>query len=120
MQHCPSDKLLVQRLGRLLRPNCVRLVSPGQVWAQGAKSARRSECRGVFRFRETSEPSFNLFPPPSPSLASGCVREQTRDLLAQPELETTEATRDRAILAVLLGCALRRSELAVLESRHIQ
>ena len=72
------------------------------------------------RFRETSEPSFNLFPRPSPSLDSGCVREQARDLLAQPELENTEAKRDRAILALLLGCALRRSELAALESRHIQ
>jgi site-specific recombinase XerC len=31
-----------------------------------------------------------------------------------------EGKRDRAILAVLLGCALRRSELASLESKHIQ
>jgi len=31
-----------------------------------------------------------------------------------------EGKRDRAILAVLLGCALRGSELAALDSRHIQ
>jgi integrase len=48
------------------------------------------------------------------------TREQARDLLAQPELDTMEGKRYRAILAVLLGCELRRSELAALESRHIQ
>jgi site-specific recombinase XerD len=42
-------------------------------------------------------------------------REQARDLLAQPEIETTEGKRDRAIPAVPLGCALRRSELAALQ-----
>ena len=31
-----------------------------------------------------------------------------------------EGKRDRAILAVLLGCALPQSELAALDSRHIQ
>jgi integrase len=48
------------------------------------------------------------------------TREQARDLLTQPAIETTEGKRDRAILAVLLGCAQRRSELAALECGHIQ
>ena len=48
------------------------------------------------------------------------TREQARDLLARPERKTLEGQRDRAILAVLLGCGLRRSELATLEPRHIQ
>ena len=45
------------------------------------------------------------------------TREQARDLLAQPEIETLEGKRDRAILAVLLGCVLRRSELAAVGYR---
>jgi integrase len=48
------------------------------------------------------------------------TREQARDLLAQPEPEAIEGKRDRAIRAVLLGCALRRSELAALECGHLQ
>jgi len=48
------------------------------------------------------------------------TREQARRLLARPDIDTIEGKRDRAILAVLLGCALRRSELATLESWHVQ
>jgi site-specific recombinase XerD len=42
------------------------------------------------------------------------TREQARDLLAEPDTKTLEGKRDRAVLAVLLGCGLRRSELAAL------
>ena len=48
------------------------------------------------------------------------TREQARDLLAQPDAKTREGLRDRAILAVLIGCGLRRSELAALDCCHIQ
>ena len=37
------------------------------------------------------------------SAGNWLTREQPRELLAQPEIETTEGKRDRAILAVLLG-----------------
>ncbi len=48
------------------------------------------------------------------------TREQARDLLGRPDIQTRAGQRDRAMLAVLLGCGLRRSELAALEYRHIQ
>ena len=47
------------------------------------------------------------------------TRDQARDLFACPDLSTLEGKRDRAILAVLLGCALRRSELAVLTVENL-
>jgi site-specific recombinase XerD len=41
-------------------------------------------------------------------------------LLDAPDVCTVKGVRDRAILAVLLGCGLRRSEVAALEVRHVQ
>src|SRR5215475_13681592 len=45
---------------------------------------------------------------------------QAQALLNAPDAATTKGLRDRAILAVLLGCGLRRSEVAALTMEHIQ
>ncbi len=37
---------------------------------------------------------------------------QAQALLDAPDIATTKGLRDRAIIAVLLGCGLRRSEVA--------
>jgi integrase len=73
----------------------------------------------------------------APELASGITRvkgvaskgvrlgnwltvRQAQTLLNAPDATTPKGLRDRAILAVLLGCGLRRSEVAALRIGHVQ
>jgi integrase len=48
------------------------------------------------------------------------TREQARELLTVPDRTTLKGKRDAAILGLLVGCALRRAELAALRIEDIQ
>ena len=48
------------------------------------------------------------------------TRAQAEQMLALPDQATSKGKRDRALLCLLLGCGLRREELALLTVEHIQ
>jgi len=53
-------------------------------------------------------------------LGNWLTREQAKELLAVPDRTTLKGKRDYVILALLVGCALRRTELASLDVSTIQ
>jgi integrase len=53
-------------------------------------------------------------------LGNWLTKEQARELLAVPDRSTSKGKRDYAILALLVGCALRRRELGLLTVEDIQ
>jgi site-specific recombinase XerD len=48
------------------------------------------------------------------------TREQAENLISAPNATTNQGKRERALLAVLIGCGLRRREAAALTVEHIQ
>lgn len=48
------------------------------------------------------------------------TRDQAQAMIDAPDCKTLKGLRDRAILAVLIGCGLRRSEAAALAFDHVQ
>jgi site-specific recombinase XerD len=53
-------------------------------------------------------------------LGNWLTRETAKELLQVPDRSTLKGKRDYAILALLVGCALRRRELATLEMSDLQ
>ena len=53
-------------------------------------------------------------------LGNWLTTEQSRALLQAPDVERLKGRRDRAILALMLGCGLRRGEVVGLRTDHLQ
>ena len=53
-------------------------------------------------------------------LGNWLTAEQSRSLLRAPNVDSLKGQRDRAILALLLGCGLRRGEVSKLQLGHLQ
>ena len=53
-------------------------------------------------------------------LGNWLTKAQAQELLDMPDVERVKGLRDRALLAVLIGCGLRREEASHLNLEHIQ
>jgi integrase len=53
-------------------------------------------------------------------LGNWLTRKQTKEILAVPDRSTLKGKRDYVVLALLVGCALRRQELASLNVEDVQ
>jgi integrase len=53
-------------------------------------------------------------------LGNWLTADQSRALLLTPDTQSLKGRRDRAILAIMLACGLRRSEIADLTMQHLQ
>jgi site-specific recombinase XerD len=53
-------------------------------------------------------------------LGNWLTAEQSRTLIHAPDDQTLKGRRDHAILAVMMACGLRRSEVADLTVQHLQ
>lgn len=53
-------------------------------------------------------------------LGNWLTRDQASAMLNAPDTKTVKGLRDRAILALMLGCGLRREELTALTVEHLQ
>lgn len=117
----PLSKLVVQeyraQLERLsLAPSTinVRLTAVRKLAAEAADAALLSAeaAAGVQKVRGARKLGLRT--------GNWLTQEQARQLLRAPDAATLKGKRDRAILGLLLGCGLRRSELAALEIGDIQ
>lgn len=48
------------------------------------------------------------------------TKEEAQTWLGAPDAKNLKGVRDRAVLAVLIGCGLRRAEAAILSASHVQ
>lgn len=53
-------------------------------------------------------------------LGNWLTAEESRPVLQAPDVQTLKGCRDRAMLALMLGCGLRRGEVADLRVDHLQ
>jgi integrase len=84
------------------------------------KMVEEARGAGMIRREEAATPDIPNIRQRGPRLGNWLTREQAKELLAVPDRSALKGKRDYVILALLVGCAVRRNELAALEVRTIR
>jgi site-specific recombinase XerD len=115
------DKAAVQRYAAELREGGMGAASINQRLSAIRKLAREAADNGALPADlAKSVESVRGVKQQGKRLGNWLSVEGATRLLNQPDRETLRGRRDRAILAILLGCGLRRQEAAGLRFEHLQ
>jgi integrase len=134
-----KDRLMVpaDRMERFAKGSVVYRVHPDSYSPVGGVVRFNDSDRGSARFSPIQDRAAKIIPTlyagvtysltdipnirqKGTRLGNWLNREQAKELLAVPDRSTLKGKRDYVILALLVGCALRRNELAELDVETIQ
>jgi integrase len=85
------------------------------------KLVGEAQCNGIIDAEEAANlAGVPNLPQKGTRVGNWLTRDQAKELLTVPDRSTLKGKRDYVILSVLVGCALRRQELATLDIVSIQ
>ncbi len=115
------NKALVQRYVKFLREQKMSSASINQKLSAIRKLATEAEDNAVIDSRLANGiRAVKGVPFRGRRTGNWLTREEAQTWLNAPDVKTLKGVRDRALLAVLIGCGLRRAEAAILSVAHIQ
>ncbi len=116
-----KNKALIQRYVKTLREQKLSSASINQKLSAIRKLATEAEDNDLIDSRLANGiRAVKGVPVRGRRTGTWLTREEAQIWLDAPDIKTLKGVRDRALLAVLIGCGLRRAEAAILSFSHIE
>ena len=115
------NKALIQRYVKFLREQKMSSASINQKLSALRKLASEAEDNNLIDSRLANGiRAVKGVPFRGRRTGNWLTKEEAQTWLNAPDIKTLKGIRDRALLAILIGCGLRRAEVAILSVSHIQ